>query len=155
MNIHPIAQTLEEILRRFSGQIDENAQRYFLSIPFIDAYGQLIEENCYDVLCLAQLFHPVYEEIYHKSQKEWLLEILTYTMHLNFQGFESEVVEERIPYHHLFLEALRHLSELERTHLGDDDHISIALLTPEEEMDEVILNTLPLKGNSWIITSTK
>lgn len=137
MNIHPIAQTLEEILRRFSGQIDENAQRYFLSIPFIDAYGQLIEENCYDVLCLAQLFHPVYEEIYHKSQKEWLLEILTYTMHLNFQGFESEVVEERIPYHHLFLEALRHLSELERTHLGDDDHISIALLTPEEEMDEV------------------
>lgn len=130
-----INDVLEQALRRTSFDKHHHYLReFFQSQDFQDQFARMIDAKRYDAMSLAEIFHPIFAGIYNKDIKNWLLEILTYTMHLNFTGFEDQVDVDRVPYHHIFLDCLRYVNELEISAADQTLFLHpIALLTEEEE----------------------
>lgn len=130
-----LKQILEIALRRTSFDKHYKALHDYFSDPdFYVQFDRMLIAKRYDALSLAELFHPLYAGIYNKDVRDWLEEILYYTMHLNFTGFTSRVNVENIPYHRLFLDCLRFVNELEHES-GDGGLLEypMQLLSAEEE----------------------
>lgn len=130
-----IRQVLEVALRRTSFDKHHKTLRdYFSGIEFYMQFERMLGAKRYDALSLAELFHPLYAGIYNKDVRDWLIEILTYTMHLNFSGFSEQVIVDHIPYHQIFLDCLRFVNELEHE-AGDGGLLQhpMQMLTEQEE----------------------
>lgn len=135
MTENGLRQVLDLSLRRTSfDKHYEKLDAFFNDPNFHIQFERMLHAKRFDALSLAELFHPLYAGIYNKNSRDWLTEILEYTMHLNFRGFSERVHVDNIPYHRIFLDVLRYLNEIEMETPGADlvAH-PMQMLTDDEE----------------------